>query len=251
MDIELYKLNAEMNTYKSRLKQATVQIHRAFEISKCWYVAWSGGKDSTVLAHLVSRLYPGTVIWSEKDDCDFPGELEYVKNTAKRFDWNLELTIPEESLWAEVAKGGLKLCEDIHSRGKAFSDDFFYAAIEKQEQKHAGVFLGLRGEESRGRYMNFKQRGFIYQRKNGKYTCIPLAKWSGIDIFSYLITNEIPIFDIYYKTKFHEDDPTRIRKSWVLPGSHARKGYCAWLRYYYPEIFLKLAAIYPKVKSYV
>lgn len=246
MDIKKYVLNSQMDSYKRHVEQARVLILQAISLDISWYVAWSGGKDSTVLAHLCNAMNPGISVWSEKDDCDFPGELEYIKETAMMYGWDLDITYLE--LWDKIAQ--YNICEDIHSRGTALSDKYFYSAIAIQESQYDGVFLGLRKGESYARLMNFAQRGYIYRRKNGKYTCIPLANWTATDIFSYLIINEIPILDIYFKTKF-VGSPENIRKSWMLPGKQARKGYCCWLKYYYPEWFARLASIYPEVKSYV
>lgn len=249
-NIEKYRLNSQLKSYKKNLDNAIRIVKEALSKNIAWYVAWSGGKDSTVLAHLINSIFPGMPIWSEKDDCDFPGEIDYVEKVAKKYGFNLTIHKPNELLWEFIKNGNIDICEDLHSRSTQLSDKYFYSAIEKQEKKYDGVFLGLRVEESRARLRNYGIRGSIYQRKNGKYTCCPLALWSGTDIFSYLVVNDIPILDIYYKTKYHKSSED-IRKAWMLPSKQACRGYCAWLRYYYPEMYDRLVMIFPKVRSYV
>jgi len=244
-----FMLNAELDSYLRNVERSIEYIHKAFEITSDWYVAWSGGKDSTALAHLVTRLYPETEIWSEKDDCDFPGEYEYVKMVGEKYNFNLKITFCD-SLWQAIQDQKIDICEDLHSRGTAFSDQFFYSEVAKQEARHDGCFLGLRDQESRGRRLNTYMRSAIYQKKNGKYICNAIHHWSAVDVFSYLVSHEIPILDVYFKTKFM-GHPTKIRKSWMLPSHQASQGYCSWLRYYYPEMFEQLKALHPEVKSYV
>lgn len=246
----LYMENSKLPSFTRKLEESKAIIHKAFEEVKDWYVAWSGGKDSTVLAHLVNSICPGIEIWSEKDDCDFPNELDYVKLVAKRYNFNLKLVMPGVSLWEEIKSLDIDICEALDRRGTLFCDKYFFSMVEKQEALHDGVFLGLRRQESRARQLNFASRGVMYRRKNGKWTCNPLTLWSATDIFSYLVTNDIPILDIYFKTKFL-GSPDNIRKSWMLPSDHSRKGFCCWLKYYYPEFFRRLAIVHPRVKSYV
>ena len=246
----LYLTNAQTSEFQRKLEEAAILIHEALGKNLSWYVAWSGGKDSTALAHLVNRIQPGIEVWCEKDDCDFPGELEYVRRVADMFVFNLNLHIPDVSLWEHIEEHGIDICEDLHSRGTVFSDEHFYAAITEQEKRHDGVFLGLRNEESNARRKNTERHGPIYQRKNGKWTCNPLYNWTGTDVFSYLVSNSIPIFDVYFKTRF-VNDPAEIRKSWVLPSAQASEGQALWIKYYYPSLFNRLAQKYPELRNYV
>lgn len=240
-----YRIYARLSIFKKRLKRAKKVIDEAMSCCDSWYIACSGGKDSVALAHLVNEQYPYVPVWSEKDDCDFPGEEEYITHLADKYNWDLTIERPPVSLWEEAKK--ISLCSDIHSRDSIFSSKWFYKMVDAQEKKYKGVFIGLRKEESRARLMNYACRGHLYQKKNGKYVCNPLSTWTADDTFAYLICNDIPIFEIYSKTLFHDGDPGRIRKAWFLPGQAARKGQAAWLKYYYPEIFNKLVEIDPQV----
>jgi len=247
---EYFRVRANLGVYKKRLFKSSEIIKKALSMDKSWYVSCSGGKDSVALAHLVSRLSPNIEIFSQKDDCDFPGEKEYLEDLASKFNWNLRIVEPDFSLFARIREFSDNICEDIHSRGKQLSDEAFYSLIRKQEERYDGVFLGLRAEESNAREKNFLKRGYIYKRKNGKMVCIPLAAWKGDDVFTYLVSNDIPIFDIYLKTSLHSD-PTKIRKAWFLPGACARQGQVVWLQHYYPDIYFELKEVCPEVSNYV
>lgn len=246
-----YRLWGKLSIHKKRLDKARAIVDDALALGIAWYIGVSGGKDSMALAHLVSIIMPGVEMWCHKDDLDFPGEKEFVEKATKKYGWNMKIVSPSVSLYEAIQKMNIDVCEDIHSRGTELSDKYFYSMIREQEKKFGGCFLGLRKQESRGRLKNYMSRGSLYQRKNTKWTCNPLSNWTGDDVFAYLVINEIPIFDIYFKTKFHDGDPTRIREAWFLPGQSARKGQVVWLKYYYPELYYKLLDIAPEVGNYV
>lgn len=243
-----FSLRAKLPVFKKRLARAEDCIKKFQDMGGRWYVACSGGKDSVVLAHLVNTIAPGTLVWSEKDDMDYPGEREYLAGISAKYGWSLEIASPSVSLWDVI--GTFDTCEDLHSRGTSFSDQFFYSLVAEQESKYDGAYLGLRTQESRGRFINYAVRSDIYQRKNGKHTCTPLATWEAEDVFAYLVSREIPIFDVYFKTLFVGGDPCKIRKSWILPSGRAAQGQALFLKHYYPEIFDRLRKICPEVNSY-
>lgn len=246
---EKYQAYATLRVYKKRIIKAMTIAKKALDMNINWYTTCSCGKDSTVLSHLICKMSPGIEVWSEKDCFDFPGEREYLESLATRYKWNVNIVSPpDKELTGELGK--VDFCEDIHSRGTSFSDTFFYKLITEQESKFDGVFLGLRCEESQGRLRNFKKRGHIYQRKNGKWTCNPLSTWKAEDIFAYLVSNEIPILPVYFNTAFVGGDPGKIRKSWYLPSARAASGHCVWLKYYYPELYQKLLEMDSGVSSY-
>jgi len=240
---------SRISLYKKRVEKTIAVINDAVEKKLSWYVACSGGKDSVVLAHMVNNIMPGIKIWSEKDEFDFPGERDYMTDLARRYSWDIDIVSPKVSMEEKARRLGV--CEDLHSHGTEFSDEFFYALIAQQERLYGGVFLGLRCDESQRRRRNFMKRGYIYKRKNGKHTCIPLAAWSADDVFAYLVSNEIPILEVYFKTLHFDGDPCKIRKSWYLPSARAASGQCAWLKYYYPDLYYKLLEIDPGVSNYV
>jgi 3'-phosphoadenosine 5'-phosphosulfate sulfotransferase (PAPS reductase)/FAD synthetase len=245
---ERFLLRSRLSIFRKRVERAEEIIREALSLGLCWYTTCSAGKDSVVLSHLVSSISPGIEVWSEKDEFDFPGEVEYLENLREKFGWNLNIVRPDGDMTGFLETADI--CEDLHSRKAGFSSKFFYALIERQEARFNGVFLGLRAEESIGRRLNFRKRGEIYRRSSGKWTCIPLANFEGEDIFAYLVSREIPILDVYKKTMFHDGDPCRIRKAWFLPSGNAKDGQCAWLKYYYPALYAKLLKLDPRVAGY-
>lgn len=48
----------------------------------------------------------------------------------------------------------------------------------------------------------------------------------------------------------HQHDPSRVRKSWWIPGDLGKYGGATWLRRYYPSLFARLKAWFPRAQSF-
>lgn len=212
------------------------------------YVAVSGGKDSIAMAHLIWSIEPGIKFMSVLDESDIPGLHDYMTKIVQRYKFDVDVISPK-NLWEAFAK--YDFTEDVHSPRSEYAQRYFFDHIKRYvaDNGYDGIFLGLRAQESKGRRMNFLQRGSIYFNESWQqWICQPLAAWSAMDVFAYLFSNNVPIFDMYFKTKF-KLSPENIRLDCILPSHFSRDGQSAWLKYYYPETFSRLAAILPKLRS--
>jgi len=241
--------------YKKRIELAKSRIKAELEInSNGIHVAWSGGKDSTVLTLLVTEScqelgIDNIPVMSQKDDLDFPGEEEYIKKIADEIEIDLTIIHPEISLTKYVFDnfGDVNPGDDIHKRTANLSKVGFYSVIEKYQKENNinTIFLGLRSEESFSRKINRISHGWKYKKKNGTIILQPICDLLDIDVYSYLFEKGIDFFHIYKCVRLH-DSPFKIRKSWWIPGRSASKGQTIWLRTYYPSLFNKLTMIWPK-----
>jgi len=242
---------AQTRVYKARVDKAKRVVDQCLSLVPDSVCMWSGGKDSTAMTHLVSMIHPGIPVVTEKDDLDFPGERAYVERVLSMFGWNVRIISPEVSPqdWIMKHAPGLTSEDDFHSRSAALSKECFYRLVEEASRKYQAIFLGLRQEESRGRALNRACRGVLYQKSNGQYTCTPIADWRGIDVYAYLVSNGIPLLDVYRCVGFmHADEPFRIRKSWWIPGQSGRYGGVAWLRRYWPSLYYQLCEWMPDAR---
>lgn len=248
---EVFSLHADLYSFKKKVEEAKNVIDKFLQMGLKVYGSVSGGKDSTAMLHLINSVNSDITFMTEKDDMDFPNEREYIDTLVQKYNLEMDIISPSISLWEEVKN--IEFTEDIHSRGTSFSDRNFYGIIEqyKKIKGFEGVFLGLRTQESKGRKANFQKNGFIYHNKTSNdFICQPIANFTATDVFAYLVSNDIPILDVYFKTKF-VGTPLKIRKSWVLPSAQSSSGQALWLKYYYPEIFTKLCEINPLMRAYV
>ena len=75
VELQALPLKEKINISKQRIKE----FYKKFNGKV--YVAFSGGKDSTVLLHLVRTLYPDTIAVFCNTGLEFPEIVEFVKTT--------------------------------------------------------------------------------------------------------------------------------------------------------------------------
>lgn len=192
------------------------------------------------MTHLIKELYPETPIMIQFDDCDWPEKRVYAERVAHAQGWNFHRVEPGFSVWERSYSCQLGF-ENICTQTHVFTQDSFLAVLhEKQQELDCSVvFLGLRSQESRSRYLNLAKRGELYQLKNGEWRCCPLGRWTAEDVFAYLIEHEIEINPCYFYNRFHT--PEDIRLCWALPTpTGIRYGDLEHIRFYYPKQFQRL-----------
>lgn len=203
-------------------------------------ISWSSGKDSTAMCHLIKSIHPETEIMIQFDDCDWPEKRDYAIRTAEKYRWKIHEVVPTFSVWAMASKcriGYEELCSQSHELTSA---SFISLLEEKREELGCiGSFLGLRSEESRARKLNLSQRGELYKTKDGVWRCCPLGRWSVLDVFAYLASNNIEINPCYFHNIIKQ--PEEVRLSWALPTPNGiRRGDLEHIRRYYPKQFARL-----------
>lgn len=238
---------SQSRTHRRRVDKARAVVDEMATRFPNAYVAWSGGKDSTALAHFVSvECGAASRAFSIKDDLDFPGEVEYVEQLAAWWWLDTEIVRPPFSLqqWL-IDHPEVMARDDHHSRSAALSREAFYPLVERINEERGGVYLGLRSEESHGRRMNRAKRGTIYEQSSGQTVCQPLCDWAGLDVFAYLLSRRIDPLHVYRCVRLHKS-PWLVRKSWWVPcGSTMGHTGATWLRTYYPSLYRRLCELLP------
>lgn len=230
--------------HRNRVEEARRAVQRMRAEAPRAYSTWSGGKDSTALLALCVEEGV-TRVMVQQDDYDFPGKPAYIQQVAAMLGVIPEVIstqIPGEML-AQEAPG-----EDIHGPRAAFSQPF-YAAVEKYaaDQGFPGLYLGLRASESRGRALNLRSRGLIYQRQ-GEWRCCPLGRWGSEDVFAFLLARGLPVMAPYRCCA--DRAPGDIRMAWWLPGRAATRGQAVWLRRYWPSLYRRWLDLQPQGSTY-
>lgn len=226
---------SETEVFKRHVKESKAIIEDALSKFPKWHLAYSGGKDSTAVLGLLWEmgLNKEVELFNIYDDRAFSFHKAYVEMMAKKFNFNLDIrylgeVLKEDFLLDEKSSGQLKnLKEKI---------DFLRA----EKNKNSGVFMGLRIEESKKRrFLYSKNAGIATRRENGSWYCNPIMRWSGNDVFAFLLSRNIPIIDVYRKLDLWPD-PRKIRYHDATPRNFASEGQAAWLRENYPLEFKRL-----------
>lgn len=262
-DVDLWDAHREValrhaasGEHMERVRAAVGHVRVMLHTNPDAYVAWSAGKDSTVLAHLVLSVAQAEGaamprLFSVKDDCDYPGETEYLRCWAQRWGASdrLDIRHPPFSLreWLMLGGEDRDPSADLHAKASTFSQEGFYGVIAAYdaERGNPGAYLGLRAGESAGRRRNVAIRGEVYTKRDGKTICQPLAAWSELDLFAYAHARGLEFLHPYRCCALR-GSPERVRKSWFLPGVHAARGEGVMLRRYYPSLYAELCAMMPR-----
>lgn len=251
----VFALQARSPEFRRRVDGAKRIADRELARSSSACVSWSAGKDSTALAHLVVvGMGARVTLLSEKDDLDYPGEEDYVRELAAAWNAPLEIVRPATSPAEWIAERSRRMClgDDIHSRGAGLSKACFYGVMERANEAFDLVMMGLRAEESGRREGLIRRKGSAYGLKSGTRRAHPLAHWSGLDVLSYLHSVGVEPLHVYRCVAFlHAREPWKIRKSWWLPGVSAGHGQVAWLRRYYPSLYERCKALFGNAQSFV
>jgi len=182
-------------------------IKVALSQSKRPCVAFSGGKNSLVVLHMVLQHKPDVMVLFNNTTNEFPETLKYVRSLAQEWDLNFYEVKPKQNFWQVIKKYGFphtqrwklkepKCCRILKTRPAAK----FY-----KENRIDCVFTGISAFESRARFLWLTHAGMIYEVKNEggvryRFTKVaPIGFWTDNDIWEYIRQHDLPVNPAYEK----------------------------------------------------
>jgi len=222
-------------------------IEKALKESNNPVISFSGGKDSTVLLHLIIKVAGNSVpILHINTGVEFPEALEFRDKQIEKHNLTLyEQPAFPETYWTVVEKYGFPVGQRGFKGGEATTKCCYYL---KKKPLHRAIkrfnidlnFTGIRANESHNRAIIRKTHGDYYYNKRHKIkVCHPIMHWTNTEIDTYINNEGIELSPIYNK-KLPEKPNYRIRTGcWACPqGWNAGKS--VWLKTYYPEFYTTL-----------
>lgn len=227
---EIYELHAKTNSYQSRLRVARRIVKKAMAIDTDWYVAFSGGKDSTVVAALAAEQKNNIpLIWSD-DEWWLPETEEYMSRIANLHHIRTNTCHAE---WFHVSGDWDGIPEYAKSKGLD------------------GCFLGLRQEESNRRRVYLRTYGPLhYANNNHQWQCNPIHDWIWLDVWAYIYSNDLDYNRAYDRLDEIGVEPKNQRIGPFAVDRALRYGQLAILKKGWPDVYNKFAARYPEARAH-
>jgi len=185
---EVLRKWAQTNEHKIRVEEAQRIIKEALRQYQKPYVAFSGGKDSTCVLHLVLEQKPDVMVlhwdygpyyiprWLEK---------EFIENAQKIGTKSIRVETSTEYLWL-----GRKA---VNVLGREYMGRLI-PALKKEGYDLA--FVGLRKEESLKRKRRISRGESVGEIPE----CWPVQNWTWQDVWAYIFSHDLPyasVYDIY------------------------------------------------------
>ena len=206
-------------------------IKKALSKSKNPTIAFSGGKDSTVVLDLVRKIDPTVKAVFCNTGVEFPETLEYVRT----IDNLIELH-PDRTFFDCVEEYGFPDLKGSNSSNRVnhccyYLKDKPMKQLIKQEDVDL-IFTGLTMDESRQRMMFLKHYGnYMYVKSWKVWKCHPISIWSVEQVWDYIKSNNLSYNSVYdkgqlrcgcrvctafcsWKTAMAKDNPKLL--AWVL-----------------------------------
>jgi len=239
---DTFRLYAKLKIHQRAVRLARHRVIQWLEKVKNPYVAFSTGKDSLCVLHLVREQASAVPAVYFDAGAAFPESLELlaatgnvimfptlepILDTLRRFDF---------SCGDELENETLRVCTPIQELLSEYDFD--------------GVAYGLRAEENHGRAMHAKYRGPIFQyKRDGLWGCQPICDWTYEDVWAFIVSNELPYCKVY--DKLWELPREDQRLSYWAGETKRRWGRWAILKKHWPELFNRFAAEFPEARCYV
>ena len=178
---ERFELYGRLGQHCYRVAEARALISRALDACDQWYVAFSGGKDSTCVLALVREQSPGTVAACSVPEFCLPETTDYLSRVQNLIQ--VASGSDHGTEWAVNWAGPEDVPEHIRWIGRAGETLPNYGLASKPN-----VFLGLREEESSARRAHLRSQGALFFSKKGQgWHCSPLAHWTIDDVWAYIL----------------------------------------------------------------
>lgn len=174
---------AQLAAHKKKVDRALDVIRRAAEIGAVG-VAFSGGKDSTVVLDLVRRVIPDAPVGFFDSGCELESTLDLVRRE------RAEIVQPRLSILDMARYAGWWDYADPVDPGCPFDAKLILVQEPSEafvvRRRLRVIVTGLRAEESGARKRNATSRGELHLGADRTWYCAPLAFWKTSDVWAYI-----------------------------------------------------------------
>lgn len=205
-------------------------------------VSFSGGKDSTCMLDLMMSICPDKIVPVFFDSGGvWHSSYKLIEQLESKYNKRIEII---------KADFGYEKCWDksLASR-EVLTDSFLNKVIVYDNAiKAKNLFnldlqcIGIRADESKNRKIRFRAyENHRYTKKTQIYQFAPLEKWTTENVWTYLLSNNIPYNDVYQQfSEVFGEHFTKYRVDSYLEQISIAKGSFRVLRKYYPNEYQRV-----------
>lgn len=168
------------------------------------YVAWSGGRCSTVALHFALQQDPDIPVVFNNTGVEYKETPKYVREIAEEWDLNFFELKPEANYWDLVKKYGFPQLRGSSKKKRprkpACCTYLKEAPANKFMKEHDmdGLITGLRVEENRPRALAIFQKGpYYFAKRDGLWKFHPIALWPLEKLMKYAQDQDIRLNPLY------------------------------------------------------
>lgn len=242
-----YLAYARSSQFAGKLAAANLIISEWLSHCQIGYVAFSGGKDSTVLLDLVRRQRPETIALFCDDEWHLPETMTFldivpnltrIASRVMHASWFISwedgpVNLPAGVEWIEAKQG----------QG---------APTWARENGMDGAAVGIRVDENNYRRIHVKAMGTcFYAKAKAVWQCYPLAHWTVREIWSYIVSRGLAYNAAYDRLGEIGVAPAAQRIGPLAQQRALPFAQLAILRTGWPRLFDQFAAKHPEAYSYV
>lgn len=243
LDQKTCMLWAKMPQFARLIKWTEDNVRASLSVVARPYIAFSCGKDSSVLADIVLSVNPKIplrfvsrgetrILYKNVDEV-----LQYFRD---KYSAHIE-----EIMFDRIFSNGWEY-SSFHEQCKAGKND----TRKLESSAYDGVFMGLRKAESRGREISLTKcythglPAYMY-RYDGRnyYRICPLANWDTKDVGAYIQKNGLPTLDWYEKQGIKSRTASRISEAGIACNM------LYWLKVDNPSGYYQLLKRFPELAA--
>lgn len=182
-----------MKTLADKIKKAHAVLKKAYAHypQNQIVVAWTGGKDSTVILHLIRTVFGGTVpfpIMFNDSTLEFLEIYAFIKKISKAWKLNVSVVKHSEKELKEFhAAKNIERKKELSRTMKVSAIDSFLAS-----NNVSALVAGIRWDEHPAR----SKESYFSKRKN-HMRVHPILHFTEADIWEYIKTFNVPYVKLY------------------------------------------------------
>lgn len=216
------------------------------------YVAWSGGKDSTVVAAMATAVRPDIPVVFYHSGLEYPENVDYMTGLAEQRGWNFHtIHANPTALDIMASTGGWDHDAPVAPPIADLHDALITRPAAEAADRFGNAHLwGLRADESAGRRALLSRRdGTIVRAKTGQHVTSPIWTWNDLAVWAYLHANDIPMNPVYTRLEALGANDKDLRVGLAFDANNLANGRVTWLRHGWPALYDEICAALPRVKE--